>query len=110
MSNNASSIQSFLNSYNTNKLLINDEDYQTFGNQLSASSTIIYYINNKNSVEIFSRNLKQPSYKKLISKNEMGEFSAFSYQLSGDKGRFLSNILLFKTPEKSIQIDTTNIN
>lgn len=109
LANNASSIQYFLNSYNTNKLLINTEDYQNFNNQLPAAATIIYYINNKNSIDIFGRNLKQPYYKKIVSKDEIGGFSAFSYQLSGDKGKFLSNILLYKTPEKSIQIDTTTI-
>lgn len=109
LANNASSIQSFLNSYNANKLLINSEDYQNFSNQLPAAATITYYINNKNSIDIFGRNLKQPYYKKIVSKDEMGGFSAFSYQLSGDKGKFLSNILLYKTPEKSIQIDTITI-
>lgn len=107
--NNASSLQSFLNSYNANKLLVNNEDYQKFSNQLSASATIIYYINNKNSADIFGRNLKQSYYKKVISKAQMGGFSTFSYQLSGDKGKFLSNVLLYKVPEQSIAIDTTNI-
>lgn len=109
LANNASSIQSFLNSYNTNKLLINTKDYQDFSNQLPAAATIIYYINNKNSIDIFDKNLKQSYYKKAISKNQMGEFSAFSYQLSGDRGKFLSNVLLYKIPEKSVQIDTTTI-
>lgn len=102
MANNASSIQSFLNSYNNNKLLINEVDYQNFSNQLSSSATIIHYINNRNSVEIFGKNLKNPYYKKLISKNEMGDFSSFSYQLSGDKGKFLSNFMLYKAPEKTL--------
>lgn len=109
MANNASSIQSFLNSYNANKLLINNEDYQSFSSQLSTSSTITHYINNKNSVEIFSKNLKTPYYKKVINKREIGGFSSFSYQLSGDKGKFLSNVLLYKTPEKSVQTDSTAI-
>lgn len=109
MANTASSIQSFLNSYTANQLLINNEDYQGFSNQLSASSTITYYINNKNSTEIFSKNLKNPYYKKAIDKSEIGEFSSFSYQLSGDNGKFLSNVLLYKTPKKSITSDTTSI-
>lgn len=110
MANYASTIQSFLNSYNENKLLINEVDYKNLSNQLLSSATITYYINNKNSTAIFGRNLKMAYYKKVISKNEIGGFSAFSYQLSGDNGKFLSNVLLFKIPEKSIQIDTTNIN
>lgn len=104
--NNASSVQSFLNSYNSNQLLINDNNYQKFNNQLSTSATITHYISNKNSVDIFRRNLKSTYYKKLISKNEMADFSDFSYQLTGDKGRFLSNILLYKIPEATIEIDS----
>jgi hypothetical protein len=109
MANNASSIQSFLNSYSNDKLLINTEDYQNFSNQLSTSSTITYYINQKNSIEIFGKNLKKPYYKKAISKSEIGGFSSFSYQLSADKGKFLSNVLFYKTTARSIQPDSTMI-
>ena len=110
LANNPSSIQSFLNSYENNKLLVNEEEYQNFSNQLSATATIIYYINNKNSAEIFGKNFKQPYYKRLISKGEMGDFSSFSYQLSGDNGKFLSNVLLYKNPEKIVKPDTSSFN
>ncbi len=101
MANHASSIQAFLNSYRNNELLINDEDYQYFNDQLS-SATISFYINHKNSNTIFGRNLKQPYYKQYQDNEGLGTFEAFSYQLSGDKGKFLSNMLLTKRQERAV--------
>ncbi len=93
MANNASSIQVFLNSYRNNNLLINDEDYLVFNDQLSAA-TLSFYINNKNSNTIFGRNLKPPFFKQYQSTSGFKKFDAFSYQITGDNGRFLSNVLL----------------
>ncbi len=101
MANNASSIQVFLNSYRNNTLLINDEDYQYFNDQLS-SATISFYINNKNSNTIFGRNLKPAYFKQYQTIDGLVNFEAFSYQLSGDKGKFLSNILLNKKHDKVV--------
>jgi hypothetical protein len=106
IANNASSIQVFLNSYKNDQLLTNDENFQDFSNQISSKATISFYINNKNTNDIFGRNLKQPYYKQYRSVNGLKKFEMFSYQLSGDKGRFLSNILLYKKPDKTISIDT----
>jgi len=108
MANNASSIESFLNSYKNNSLLVNDIDYQNFSNQLSSSATISFYVNNKNSNDIFGRNLKSPFYKQYKSKSGFKDFDAFSYQLSGDKGKFLSNLILHKKTETILFADTTN--
>lgn len=96
MANNASSIQVFLNSYRDNSLLINEVDYQHVNDQLSAA-TISFYVNNKNSNTIFGRNLKAPYFKQYQSSKGLGKFEVFSYQLTGDKGKFLSNILLISS-------------
>lgn len=93
MANYASSIQVFLTNYRNDNLLVNDEEYQHFNDQLSAA-TLSFYINNKNSNAIFSRNLKAPYFKHYQSSNGFKNFEAFSYQLSGDKGKFLTNVLL----------------
>ena len=106
VSNYASSIQFFLNSYKNNSLLVNDNDYQVFRSQLSPNATIAFYIGNKNSNDIFGRNLKTPYYKQYKKQNGFKEYSAFYYQLSGDQGKFLTNILLFKNPLKIVQADT----
>lgn len=110
MANTASSVNSFLNSYRNGNLLINDEDYRGLTDQLSTASTISFYINNKNSNDIFGRNLKRSYYKQYQAKNGFKNYDAFSYQLSGGSGRFLSNILLYKRVEKVIEPDTLNTN
>ncbi|TKC10630.1 hypothetical protein FA048_10660 [Pedobacter polaris] len=110
MANNASSIQAFINSYSNNDLLINNEDYINFNDQLSSSATICFYVNNKNSNLIFSRNLKMPFYKQYQSTNGFRDFDAFSYQLSGDNDKFLTNLLLYKKQEKAIVPDTLKAN
>ncbi|RZK60073.1 MAG: hypothetical protein EOO91_02760 [Pedobacter sp.] len=110
MANNASSINSFLNSYRNGDLLINDEDYRDLTDQLSTSATISFYVNHKNSNDIFGRNLKRPYYKQYQSKVGFKDYDAFSYQLSGGSGRFLSNVLLYKKAKKLIVPDTLNTN
>jgi hypothetical protein len=110
MANNASSIQVFLSRYRNNELLIQDEDYISFRDQLSSSATISFYVNNKNSNDIFERNLKLPYYKQYQSKTGFKEFDAFCYQLSGDNGKFLSNLLLHKKSEKPLEIDSLQTN
>lgn len=97
IANHASSIQTFLNDYKNNSLLINNLAYQQLNSQLSAA-TISFYVGNKNSTTIFSRNLRNPYYKQYRSKTGFSDFSAFSYQLTGDKDKFLSNLLLYKQP------------
>ncbi|SFG77150.1 hypothetical protein [Pedobacter insulae] len=99
MANYPSSIQVFLNNYRNNDLLINDQGYQHFNDQLS-SATISFYINNKNSNTIFRRNLKPSYYKQYQASDGFNTFEAFSYQLSGDKGKFLSNVLLLNKQEE----------
>ncbi|MES2447743.1 MAG: hypothetical protein V4546_11220 [Bacteroidota bacterium] len=110
MANNASSIQSFLNSYSKNELLVNAEHYIKFRDQISSSATICFYVNSKNSSDIFGRNLKSPYYKQFQSTKGLKDFDAFCYQLSGDNGKFLSNLVLDKKVDKKDALDTLNIN
>lgn len=110
MANNASSLQVFLNSYRNNKLLSQDESFISFNDQISSSSTILFYINRKNSNDIFGRNLKSPYFKQYQSSKGFKDYNAFSYQMSADNGKFLTNLLLFKKEEKVIALDTLNTN
>lgn len=110
MANNASSIQAFLNSYNNGRLLINSKDYIKFRDQISSSATICFYVNNKNSNDIFGRNLKAPYFKHYQSKKGLNKFDAFCYQLSGDKDKFLTNILVYKTLAETNDLDTLKSN
>lgn len=108
MANNASSIESFLRSYKSDKLLINEQSYIEFRDQLSSEATVCFYVNNKNSEEILSRNLKNPFYKQYQSKSGFKLYNAFCYQLVGDRGKFLTNFLLYKNQEKPALADTTD--
>ncbi len=99
MANNASSIQVFLNSYKNDQLLINNAAYQGLADQLSSSSTISFYVGNKTSNDIFGRNLKPLYFKHYQSKEGLKVFDSFCYQLAGDNGKFLTNLLLYKKPE-----------
>jgi hypothetical protein len=110
MANNASSIQVFLSSYQADQLLINEKDYVDFSDQLSAAATLSFYVNHQNSGDIFSRNLKMPYYKQYRSKDGWQQYHGFCYQLSGDHGKFLSNILLDKKRAQQSVTDTTTLN
>ena len=105
ISNYPSSIQVFLNQYRNNQLLINTKSYQHFKSELS-EATLSFYIDQKNSAGIFSRNLKMPYYRQYRSDEGFGQFDGLSVQLSGDKGKFISNLLLLKEAETPVN-DTT---
>lgn len=105
VANYLSSLQSFLNSYRNNQLLTNTTEYANFKDQVSNTATICFYVNNKNSTNIFGRNLKRPYYNQAISKKGFKDYNAFAYQLSADNGKFLSNLLLLKT-QKRIEADS----
>lgn len=106
MANNASSIESFLNDYQNNKLLVNDKNYINLKNQLSPLGTISFYVSNSNSNSIFGKNIKPIYDKQYQSKLGLNKFSAFCYQLSGDNGKFLTNFLLTNFLEKPNQLDS----
>ncbi len=106
VSNYASSIQVFLSNYSNNTLLVGNLAYQDFMSQLSPNATVAFYVNNKNSNEIFGRNLKTPYYKQYRSKSGFKDYTAFYYQLSGENGKLATNILLHKKGEKTPQVDT----
>lgn len=95
MANYPSSIQVFLNQYRNNQLLINNKAYQRLNNQLSGA-TLSFYIDRKNSETLFSRNLNMPYFRQYQADEGFGKFDGLSLQLSGNKGKFLTNLLLLK--------------
>ena len=105
VANNASSLQVFLNGYNNGKLLAATSAYQQFISQLPNASTILYYINNSNSTDIFSRNLKTSYYKHFRSENGFKNYNAYGVQLMADNGKFLSNVVLM-TKQKELSVDS----
>ena len=98
-SNQPGALQSFLNDYHNNKLLINTPDYINVYSQLSKTSNVTYYINRKNSADLFRRTIYTPYYNHMIKKEGLEKFSSMIYQLNGDKGAFQTNLLLNTIPE-----------
>ncbi|WP_316829799.1 DUF3352 domain-containing protein [Pedobacter aquatilis] len=106
--NNASTVQSFLNSYKNNKLLIETPQYQDALNQLSVTANIGYYINTENSKDLFRNNVLLPYYKHLRADSGLKSFDTFYYQMSADKNKFITNMLLNKYLKPEIPDSLTN--
>jgi len=95
--NNSSSVQSFLNSYKNNRLLINNPDYINSINQIPNNSGITFFIDFKNSSDIFLRNVHVPYYRHITNEKGLKNYSSFICQLSGEggeEGKFQTNVLL----------------
>ncbi|PWS30124.1 hypothetical protein [Pedobacter paludis] len=108
VANNASTIQSFLNNYRNNRLLIQNPAYQDALNQISSTSNVSYYIGTKNSSEIFRNNILLPYYKHLRADSGLKSFDTFYYQMSADKGKFITNLLLNKYLKPEIPDSLSN--
>ncbi|MBO9672051.1 MAG: hypothetical protein J7577_01300 [Sphingobacteriaceae bacterium] len=96
MANNASTVQSFLNDYKNNRLLIQTPQYLDAVNQISTTSNVSYYINTKNSADIFRNNIQLGFYKHLRADSGLKSFDTFYYQMSADRNKFITNLLLNK--------------
>ena len=96
--NNASTLSTFLNSYTNNQLLISNPSYISASNQLPERSSIIFYIDHNNSMDIFRKHLYTPYYRHLNLDKGLKKYDSFTYQLSGDNGKFQTNILINKQP------------
>lgn len=94
--NNASTIQSFLGKYRNNKLLIQEPEYLDAMNQLSSTSNIGYYVNLKRSSNMFRSQIFPQYYKHLQADSGLKAFDTFYYQMSADRNKFITNILLNK--------------
>ncbi|WP_316803020.1 hypothetical protein [Pedobacter nototheniae] len=106
--NNASTIQSFLSHYKNNRLLMQTPQYIDALNQISNTSNISYYINTKNSSDIFRNNILLPFYKHLRADSALKSFDTFYYQMSADKNKFITNMLLNKYLKTEIPDSTSN--
>lgn len=105
-SNRASTLQSFLNSYRNDKLLINKKAYREAFDQLSTQSNVIFYVDHLNSERIALHNLYLPYYRMYSSVEHLGDFDASILQLTGDQKNFQTNLLLSKIPELVAEPDS----
>ena len=96
VANYASTVQSFLNSYRQNRFLSKTPEYLAALNQLTNTTNISYYINPENSKDIFRHNILLPYYRHVRADSGLRSFDTFYYQMSADKGRFITNLLLSK--------------
>jgi hypothetical protein len=108
VANNASTVQSFLNDYKHNRLLIQTPQYLDAVNQISTTSNVSYYINTKNSADIFRNNIQLPFYKHLRADSGLKSFDTFYYQMSADKNKFITNLLLNKYLKPEIPDSLSN--
>ncbi|KRT14278.1 hypothetical protein ASU31_19890 [Pedobacter ginsenosidimutans] len=108
VANNASTVQSFLNDYKHNRLLIQTPQYLDAVNQISTTSNVSYYINTKNSADIFRNNIQLPFYKHLRGDSGLKSFDTFYYQMSADKNKFITNLLLNKYLKPEIPDSLSN--
>ena len=110
--NHASTLQSFLNSYRNNRLLINSQEYIDTINLLPNTVCIEFFLNFKQSRNIFRKNVYLPYYRHLISEDGLKEYSSFTYQLYGENGKFQSNLLINKWHEPnsdSVAVDVDSL-
>jgi len=98
-SNQPGTLQSFLNDYHNNKLLVNTPDYINIYSQISKTANITYYVNRKNSEYLVRKTIYPPYYNHFIKKEGLEQFTSLVYQLSGDKGAFQTNLLINTMPE-----------
>jgi hypothetical protein len=108
VANNASTVQSFLNDYKHNRLLIQTPQYLDAVNQISTTSNVSYYINTKNSAAIFRNNIQLNFYKHLRADSGLKSFDTFYYQMSADKNKFITNLLLNKYLQSEIPDSLSN--
>ena len=108
VANNASTVQVFLNNYKNNRLLIQTPQYLDAVNQISNTSNVSYYINTKNSAGIFRDNIQQPFYKHLRADSGLKSFDTFCYQMSADRDKFITNLLLNKYLKPEIPDSLSN--
>jgi len=96
VANNASTIQSFLNSYKTNKLLAQTAEYREAMNEISTTFNVGYYINIKRSSTILKGEILTDYYTQFHTDNGLKTFDTFCYQMIADKTNFITNVLLNK--------------
>ncbi|QNN40108.1 hypothetical protein [Pedobacter roseus] len=108
VANNASTLQSFLSDYKNNRLLIQTPQYLDAVNQISTTSNVSYYINTKNSADIFRNNIQLGFYKHLRADSGLKSFDTFYYQMSADRNKFITNLLLNKYLKPEIPDSLSN--
>ncbi|MBE9600052.1 DUF3352 domain-containing protein [Pedobacter sp. MC2016-24] len=94
--NQPATLQNFLSTYENNKLLIGTEAYINASNQLPDNSSICFYLDKKNALNLLKSNLRSEYYQYTTDEKGLKKYNSLTYQLSGDHGKFQTNILIHK--------------
>jgi len=105
--NSAGAIQSFLNSYRKNELLINTSDYANLYNQISKDASVMFYGNRKNVIDLARNTMYNADYRYLSSEDGLAPFSALIYQLSGDGANFQTTLVI--DAKSTLKTDSTMV-
>jgi len=105
--NSSGAIQSFLNSYRKNELLINTLDYANLYNQISKDASIMFYGNRKNALDMARNTMYSPDYRHLTAKDGLAPFSSLVYQLSGDGASFQTTLVI--DAKSAVKTDSTMV-
>jgi len=102
-------LQTFLQSYRKNDLLVNTPDYINLYSQISNVAGVTFYVNHKNSKDLVRTQVYIPFYRHYLSKEGLGKFSSLIYQLNGDKGAFQTNFLINTLAQEENQAVTDSL-
>lgn len=105
--NQPSTVSSFLSAYRNNRLLINTADYTNLYAQISNSSSVTFYLSQRNSKDLVRKNVYPSYYSHFIADKGLGKFTSLIYQLNSDKGIFQTNLLI-NTARENISDTTSN--
>jgi len=107
-SNYASTLESFLNDYQSSRLLIDTPEYQDALNQLSSTSNIGFYFGLKNSRDLIRQNVRLQYYKHMVADSGLKTFDTFYFQMSADKNKFITNLLVNKYLKSEVPDSLSN--
>ncbi len=95
ISNSPGTVQRFLNDYNSNRFLYNNESFTRFDQLVADQSNISFFLNLKNSTNLLKSLLKK-DYPEIFKSQEYGlkDFYGLSYQLTSNKEQFFTNFYL----------------
>ncbi|WP_207533946.1 DUF3352 domain-containing protein [Desertivirga arenae] len=93
LANSTSVITNYINTYGSEKLLVNTPEFAEHNQFIANQSNIFYFINNKNAQRLI-RNSLRPQYSEAFKSGSYGlkDFYGLSYQWSSDDGHFFTNL------------------
>lgn len=108
ISNSPITVQRFLNDYDSDRMLYNNESFKQFEQLIADQSNISFLIHFNNSSSLLESLLK-PDYSDLFKDQNygFGNFYGFSYQLSSNKDHFFTNFYLGNKASETAKADST---